>query len=75
MNEVSMERIRGLAVFTRQMSAMIDAGINLANCLTAMGADAAPPYDQYARDVVQSWNNGDTRTLSATIRSCFRSFM
>jgi len=55
-----LNRARALAVFTRQMSTLVDVGINLMCTLRILEHDAPAPYNLAARDVQKPIMNGRT---------------
>ncbi len=62
---VETSRVRALAVFTYQMSAMIDVGIRLANIMITLSKDAPAPYDEFCRHVPARWEQDDRLPFSA----------
>ena len=64
-NVQDFDRAQALAVFTRRLSALVDIGVRLYDCMLTISKDGPAPYSEFAAGLVARWDRGDDRvTLS-----------
>jgi len=61
---MEVERAKALAVFTYQMSAMIDVGFCLGMIVETLSDAAPPPYDEFCRPISARWKQKENECLA-----------